>query len=79
IRSLRGKTLVAAGSRVHEASLVLGGQVVVVEPLEWTGRRELFRRAQRRLGASSAEPDDLPRSGFEIEGLARNLALRAMT
>jgi len=81
-RSLHGTTLVAAGSAVTHACAALGGRLVVVGPLEDPGRRELFARTQRRLGAGDPQgelPSVLPRSGFEIEGLARNLALRAAT
>lgn len=82
-RSLRGKTLVAAGTAARDACAALGGRLVVVGRLEERGRRELFARMQRRLGARACGegelPDELPGSGFEIEGLARNLALRATT
>jgi len=77
-RSLRGRTLVAAGPAAREACEALTGRFVLVGPLDEGGRLELLRRRLAPL-ALDRVPDPLPSSGFEIAGLAHSIELRART
>jgi len=71
----RERGLVVAGAAARDACDALGGHRLHVGALDGAGRRELFGRALRALGATRSVPAKLPASGFEILGLARSLVL----
>jgi hypothetical protein len=85
----RGVTIAVAGRRAHDLSAFWKGPVALtatLEPLVAADRVRLFERLLRRLevvgglaaGELGGAPDDLPPSGFAIEGLARTRGLIRM-